>query len=229
MSGPVRWAAIGGDQSYVMQGDTLAADQDASDTLVIRIGDGQPASLPAPLLPDGGAVLPGLTQDTPADVISAWVRLWIAGFLARQGPWDGVICALHGDVSHWIHISAVEVVSSQSFLSPRLIASLGGIQTADAQAITDSLSRPERLAAHLRVGEVSGQPMAITGHLIGAELAAARPYWLGQQVAVIGNSPLITAYETAIEAQGCPVSCYDSADLIPGGLKALGTALGVVP
>lgn len=222
-----RWAAIGGDQSYVMQGDTLATDQDATGAVVIRVGDAQPAALPAPLLPDGGTVLPGLSQDTPADVISAWVRIWIAGFLARQGPWDGVICALHGDVSHWLHISAVEVISSQSFLSPRLIHSLGGAQTADEQAAADSLSRPERLAAYLRVAEVSGQPTAITGHLIGAELAAARPYWLGQQVAVIGDSPLIVAYRTAIETQGCPVSCHDSTDLIPAGLKALGAALGV--
>ncbi|WP_371228343.1 2-dehydro-3-deoxygalactonokinase [Roseovarius sp. 2305UL8-3] len=224
-----RWAAIGGDQSYVMQGDVLAADQDVTGVVVVRVGDGQPDNLPASLLPDGGAVLPGLTQDSPADVISAWVRIWIAGFLARQGPWDGVICALHGDVSHWIHLSAIEVVSSQSFLSPRLIASLNGAQTADTQAITDSLSRPERLAGHLRIAEVSGQPTAITGHLIGAELAAARPYWLGQQVAVIGDGPLITTYEKAIESQGCPVTCHDSADLIPAGLEALGAALGVAP
>ncbi|KZY33303.1 2-dehydro-3-deoxygalactonokinase, partial [Roseovarius sp. HI0049] len=156
---------------------------------IIRIGDGAPAALPAAILPATGPGLPGFSQKTPPDVIGGWVRLWLAGFLAEQPGWDGVITATEGAVSHWIQISAGEAVSSQSFLTPRLIDALGGAETPDPDAMADSLSRPERLAAHLRAAEVAGNAGALTGHLIGAELAAARAYWLGQQVAVIAPPP----------------------------------------
>ncbi len=223
-----RWAVIGGGQTFVMQGRALTETQDTTDMSIVRVGEGAPTKLPAPILPDHGTSLAAFTQETPADVISGWVRLWIVGFLSGHAPWDGVVCALHGDVSHWIHLSAGKAVSSQSFLTPRLLVALGGGQTADAHAITDSLSRPERLAAQLRVAEVSGQSSAITGHLIGAELAAAQPYWLGQQAAVIGEGTLNVPYTDALSAQGCPTSSHDSADLIQPALTTLGVALGLV-
>jgi len=227
MSRGTRWVAVGGGLSFVMQGAELLARGEAGDAQIVRVGDGVPAALPAPVLPDGGRALPGFTQASPADVISGWVRIWIAGFLAERPNWDGVICALHGDVTHWVHISADEAVSSQSFVTLRLIAALSGAERADMEALSDSLSRPERLAAHLRVAEVTGQPEAITGHLIGAELAAARAYWLGQQVVVIGEGALGGTYTNALAAQGCPVSCQTVNDVLPAGLKALGQALGL--
>ncbi|MEQ8895963.1 MAG: 2-dehydro-3-deoxygalactonokinase [Roseovarius sp.] len=192
---------------------------------IVRIGDGAPASLPAPVLPGTGRGLPGFSQKTPADVIGGWVRLWLAGFLAKQPGWDGVIAATEGPVSHWIHISAGEAVSSQSFLTPRLTDALGGAETPDADAMADSLSRPERLAAHLRAAEVSGNMQALTGHLVGAELAAARAYWLGQQVAVIAPPPAPVA--TALKAQSVPCDTHTPDDLLAPGLSAIGKALGL--
>lgn len=198
----------------------------APDATIVRIGDGASTPLPAPILPGSGPTLPALTQTNPADAISAWVRLWIAGYLNANPNWDGVICALQGDVTHWVHISADEAVSCQSFLTPRLCHALGGSTSADTQAIADSLSRPERLAAQLRVAEISGSPAALTGHLIGAELAAARPYWLGQQVAVIGNGDLAKTYAEVLEGQGVPVNCVEVGEVLPSGLAALGRAMG---
>ncbi|MDM8166201.1 2-dehydro-3-deoxygalactonokinase [Roseovarius sp.] len=192
---------------------------------ILRIGDGTPAGLPAPILPASGPGLPGFSQKTPADVIGGWVRLWLAGFLASQPDWDGVINVTEGPVSHWVHISAGEAVSSQSFLTPRLVDALGGAETPDADAIADSLSRPERLAAHLRAAEVSGNLQALTGHLIGAELAAARAYWLGQQVAVIAPPPAPVA--TALKAQSVPCATHTPDDLLAPGLAAVGKALGL--
>ncbi len=191
---------------------------------LVRIGDGVPEAVPAPVLPKSGGGCPALTQQTPADVIGAWVRIWIAGFLASRENWDGIICAQEGGISHWLHVSADEVVSCQSFLTPRLNEALGAAAAPDEAALADSLSRPERLAAHLRAAEVAGNATALTGHLIGAELAAARPYWLGQQVAVIGDR---LGYAGALQAQGVPVEAADSGALEALGLQALGKRLGL--
>ncbi|MEM8775354.1 MAG: hypothetical protein AAGF53_09985, partial [Pseudomonadota bacterium] len=46
---------------------------------VFRIGDGPAERLPVSVLPEpGAAYLSGLEQKQPADLISAWVRLWIS-------------------------------------------------------------------------------------------------------------------------------------------------------
>lgn len=215
------WSATGGSQTWVMKSGT-ARRADAPEGGVVQVGDGAPDVLPAPVLPDAGKRLPALSQDNPADIVSGWVRLWIAGFLQGRPNWDGVICALQGDVSHWLHISAEEVVSSQSFLTPRLIAPLGGGMEVDTEAVSDTMSRPERLAALLRVAELTGNAGAITGYLIGAELAAARPYWLGQQLGVIGgDAATAKAYAKALEAQGVPVEQAASEDVLAQGLEVM--------
>ena len=193
---------------------------------IIRIGKGAASPLPAPVLPGEGESLPNLAQTQPADLISAWVRLWVAGVLAQRDNWDGIVCAMHGDVVHWLHVSADEVVSSLSSLSPRLFAALGlPLSAPEPQAIADSLSRPERLATHLRAAEVAGDPTACLGHLLGADLAATRAYWLGQQVVVIGEGALAEGYTRALQAQGVPVESTTSEAVLPLGLQALGVAL----
>ena len=237
------WIALGRDsdevEAHAMQGaqhlraargtDEAAAlaHLDFEADRVVHIGDGPPDTLPAPVLPKGGRGLSALIQDTPPDVIGARVRLWIGGFLSRQPNWDGVICALDGGISHWIHISANEAVSAQSFLTPRLIGALGGTAPPDTDALADSLSRPERLAGHLRAAEVGGDSAAITGHLLGAELAAARPYWLGQQVVLIAAEDMAATYAAALEAQHVPAERHAPSALLPAGLSALAGALGL--
>ena len=229
----------GGACAFAMEGGQVAGRADAADEgsalgelnrpgwPVFRIGEGAPVRLPAKVLPEQGAGLPGFEQDTPPDVIGAWVRVWVAGFLAERANWDGVICASEGDISHWLHISADEIVSTQSFLTPRLVQALGGAAAPDLSALADSQSRPERLAAHLRAAEVSGNAAAITGHLLGAELAAARVYWLGQQVAVFAAAP--TPMAAALGHQGVPCESIDPELLVAPGLAAIGQALGLSP
>ncbi|WP_397543079.1 2-dehydro-3-deoxygalactonokinase [Roseovarius salis] len=220
----VSGGAVTGTGEGADEAEALAGIGGAPGT-VIRIGEGRPDALPAPVLPQGGRALPGFTQSDPPDVIGGWVRLWIAGFLAGNTNWDGVICAREGGVSHWVHVSAQEAVSSQSFLSLRIAETLDGAAEPEIQAVADSLSRPERLAAHLRSAQVSGDGGAITGHLIGAELAAARVYWLGQQVAVLDASS--SPHAAALAQQGVPCECRDPDMLVGPGLAALGRALGL--
>lgn len=133
--------------------EALAALADTSGP-VLRVGEGMAARLPAPLLPESGKTLPGFTQDTPADVLDGWTRLLLIGLSDAQPDWDGVACVLTPTLAHWVHLSAREAVSCLSFLTPRLVTALGGAEGVDMDALADSLSRPERLAAHLRAAEV---------------------------------------------------------------------------
>ncbi len=208
---------------------TALADLDFNTTQIIRIGDGLPANLPAKIIPETGQSLPGFEQTSPPDVIGGWIRLWCAGFIADAPNWDGVVCALADGISHWIHISAGEAISCQSFLSPGLIDAFSGSFPPAADALVDSLSRPERLAAHLRQAQITSNTAAATGHLIGAELMAARPYWLGQSVALFSDDDAISgAYAVALDMQSVPHSQHQAQGLIPAGLRALATGLGLI-
>lgn len=230
--GPVQDGALG----YALHRDRVVARATAAtagDVLaklgpqqtVLRIGEGPASQIPTRVLPQEAVTLPVLEQRSPPDVVGAWVRLWVAGFLMTRENWDGVICVTEGDVTHWMHISADEIVSTQSFLTPRLRLALGGAVAVSETAVDDTISRPERLAARLRQAEVQGDGAAITGYLLGAELAATRPYWLGQQVALLSDRP--DAHLAALRVQGVPVTAHDPADLIELGLAAWAATLGL--
>lgn len=217
----VRDGAVEGPLRAETEAEAMAA-LGAEDAPVFRIGQGGASRLPAPVLPEAGAGLPALEQDNPPDVISAWVRLWVAGLRASAPQWDGVVCALHGDVVHWLHLSADEIVSAQSSLTPRLALALDMAGAAlDPEAVAESLSRPERLALLLRTAEVSGESSRALGGLIGAELAATRAYWLGQQVMVIGDGALAEGYAVALKAQGVPCEMSSPERWIRPALLAL--------
>jgi hypothetical protein len=216
----LKGARVVAEAGGVTPDEALAALAETSGP-VLRVGDGAAARLPAPLLPETGPALPGLAQDSPADVLDGWTRLLLIGLSEVSPDWDGVACVLTPTLAHWIHLSAREAVSCLSFLTPRLVTALGGAEDVDADALADSLSRPERLAAHLRAAEVTGRAEALTGHLLGAELAAARPYWLGQTVRLVAPAGAASGRAAALEAQGVPVSCHDAETLLPPALTAL--------
>ncbi|MDZ7710685.1 MAG: 2-dehydro-3-deoxygalactonokinase [Roseovarius sp.] len=193
---------------------------------VLRVGEGVASPLPAPLLPERlGPGLPGLTQDSPPDCLDGWVRLLLIGCADH----DGIACVITPTLAHWVHLSAGEAVSCQSFLTPRLATALGAGDSADADALADTLSRPERLAAHLRGAQVQGAPASLTGHLLGAELAAARPYWLGQSVTLIGADPATAPRATALKAQGVPVTQTEPDTLLAPAIAALATRRDTPP
>ena len=156
--------------------------------------------VPAPAQ-GGGA----LVQENPRGRLEAGARAMVAGFAGNNPHWDGVIC-LPGDPTHWVHLSAGEVVSFQSFLTLRLARALGAEEAVpDMGQLGETMARPERLATHLRGAELGGNRDCILGALMGAELAAAKVYWLGQQVVVSGEGALAEGYAAALRAQGVPV------------------------
>lgn len=207
------------------------------------------ATAPCPALPDGLTrapsatmdvrVIPGIKQLQPADVMRG-EETQIAGFLSLNPKWDGVIC-LPGTHTKWVHVSADEVVSFQTFMTGEMFALLSGRSvlqhsigdgwddTAFATAVSEAISKPEALAArlfNLRANELvngqcrDGARARLSGLLIGAELAAARPYWLGQSVAVLGAGNLSKIYTTALTAQGVPVTQADGDRATLAGLTA---------
>jgi 2-dehydro-3-deoxygalactonokinase len=118
----------GGTPCTEVHGDDAAAIRAKTpDTPALVVSDraAPPArAVPAQVLPDSGALSP-LTQAAPPGLLPATACLRLAGVLATRPQWDGV-CLLPGtDVTHWVHVSAGEVVSFASFLTPRLAQLLG--------------------------------------------------------------------------------------------------------
>lgn len=183
-------------------------------------------------------VVPGLKQLRPADVMRG-EETQIAGFLTLNPGWDGVIC-LPGTHSKWAHVSAGEVVSFQTFLTGETFALLAGQSVLrhgmagwdDAgfdDGLAQGLDRPDRLLARLFTLRseklLNGLDPAIararlSGLLIGAELAAAKPYWLGQRVAVLGADELATLYARALDGLSVPVSAHIAEAATLAGLAA---------
>ncbi|MFD2739958.1 2-dehydro-3-deoxygalactonokinase [Sulfitobacter aestuarii] len=184
-------------------------------------------------------VIPGVSQTQPPDLLGG-AEIAIAGFLSLNGDWDGVIC-LPGARSRWVQVSAGEIISFQSFLTGEMIALLAqspglraALQGGDWEqsvfddALAQILSRPEKLAAGLASIEAEAQLDGInptrararlSGLLIGAELAAAKPYWLGQNIAILGSSEASAPYRAALESQGVPAILADHDRMLLEGLK----------
>ncbi len=195
-------------------------------------------------------IVPGLRQNKPADVMRG-EETQIAGALALTPGFDGVFC-LPGTHSKWVHVSAGEVVSFQTFMTGELFALLStqsvlrhgmtGVGWDDAAfdaGLSDALSRPEKLAANLFSLRAEGllanlaAPQArarLSGLLIGVELAAAKPYWLGQPIAIIGADALSATYARALAAQGTTPTLIPAAETVLAGLSlACKTVMEVAP
>ncbi|WP_298970874.1 2-dehydro-3-deoxygalactonokinase [uncultured Roseobacter sp.] len=185
-------------------------------------------------------VVSGLSQASPADVMRG-EETQIAGFLHLNPGWDGVLC-LPGTHTKWVHLSAGEVVSFQTFMSGELFALIsdgsvlrhslaedGWENAAFDAAVSDAMAKPERFAARLfglRADHLLHQTpaastrAALSGFLIGAELAAARPYWLGQNVAILGTGDQARAYQSALRPQGVEAMLVDTERTTLAGLTA---------
>jgi 2-dehydro-3-deoxygalactonokinase len=181
-------------------------------------------------------IVPGLKQEAPPDVMRG-EETQIAG-AAR----DGVVC-LPGTHAKWAEVSAGEVVSFQTFMTGELFALLtkqsvlrhgvaeeGEDGAAFDAAVSDALSRPEKVAARLfglrAEGLLAGlSPVTararLSGFLIGMELAGARPYWLGRAVTLVGAPALCALYARALAAQGLAVAVLPARTATLAGLSGL--------
>ena len=199
-----------------------------------RVADATHLSVPAMEV----FILPGVKQASPADVMRG-EETQIAGFLSGEPDYDGVLC-LPGTHNKWVHISAGEIVSFRTFMTGELFDLIstqsvlrhsvntdGWDQSAFDAALADTMSRPADLAAKLFSLRAEGllenlsaeaARARLSALLIGAELAAAKPYWLGQQVVILGEDTVARAYETALAAQGAAVRVVEAENATLAGL-----------
>ena len=184
-------------------------------------------------------IVPGLSQTRPPDVMRG-EETQIAGFLSPNPKFDGTLI-LPGTHTKWVQISAGEVVSFQTAMTGEIYAALahhtvlrhsitdGWDDAAFLDAISDGLSRPEALATRafqiradnlLNGLDSSTAAARLSGLLVGAELANARPYWLGLPTAIVGAPKLVSHYAAALKAQGvAPLIARGDACTL-AGLKA---------
>lgn len=186
-------------------------------------------------------IVPGLSQSTPPDIMRG-EETQIAGILAFEPQFDGVIC-LPGTHTKWVRVSAEEIVSFQTAMTGEMfellsensilrhvLVSDGLDRVAFENAVSDALSRPERLAQSLFAIRADATLNAVgadvsrarlSGTLIGAEIAAARAYWLGHDVIVAGAPELADLYATALRGQGAAARTLDGAKLTLAGLARI--------
>lgn len=186
-------------------------------------------------------ILPGISQTRPAHDVMRGEETQIAGFLSVYPGFDGIVC-LPGTHTKWVHLSAGEIVSFRTFMTGELF---GLLQTYSvlreildrsnwdeaefASSVETQISRPEALAARIFTARaealISGlEPAKATGRLsgalIGAELAAARTYWLGRDVVLIGQDRLADAYARALAVVGQTPRLENAAGMTVLGLSA---------
>ncbi len=191
------------------------------DLPVLQVG-GAPRMVPCAVIsPIKDRKIAPIGQAVPMDECGDALVV-VAGGVASRPNWDGIVLVA-GARSVWMHVSAGEAISFASFISGQIGMSLhatGGSAETFQSTLDDVVSRPEKMAAILARPNLDGAMM--WGALIGAELAAAKPYWLGQQVIVTGETGLATNYAKALEQQGVPIELVDVDEMIKAGFAAIG-------
>lgn len=205
----------------------------------------EPRPLPCTPLPEGALphveiggralpALPGLVQSSDGTVVTPPEAARIAGILAGVPRFDGVIW-ICGASALWAHISAGEVVSVMRAASAAILAAMGApLAEGDAfdAALADTLSRPERISRELAPLTLGQSSQRAAGAVLGAELAAARPWWLGQSVLAL-SSPTAPGWSNicvrALQAQGTQVTLGDGEAALIAGLSAALRAAPATP
>jgi 2-dehydro-3-deoxygalactonokinase len=125
------------------------------------------------------------------------------------------------------------LLSGQSVLR-RTLATDSWSEPDFREAVADGLGRPDRVPARLFPLRAEALLSGLTpergrarlsGLLIGGELAAARPYWLGREVVLIGAPALSAAYATALALAGLEARVTDATAMTRAGLAAARAAL----
>ena len=201
-----------------------------------------PALVPAPALTPGLRlhIIPGVAQDSPADVMRG-EETQIAGHLRLTPGFEGILC-LPGTHTKWVRLSAGHISAFQTVMTGEIFATLatrtvlrhaiapeGWDDAAFDTALEEGITRPERLTARLfslrAEALLHGQGgdaarARLSGLLIGAELAATRAWWLGQEIVLIGAGRLAALYRRALAAQGVPATLTDADAVTLAGLTA---------
>jgi 2-dehydro-3-deoxygalactonokinase len=186
------------------------------------------------------SILPGVKQVSPPDVMRG-EETQIAGFLHRSPDFDGVLC-LPGTHTKWVKLHAGKIVEFKTFMTGELFALLStqsvlrhSVTTEDFEqfafdsALLQALECPQSMTQQLfglRAGslvadvEPATANARLSGLLIGTELAAARSYWHGQNVGLIGDGKLADLYQSGLSSIGINATKNNVTAMTLGGLTA---------
>jgi 2-dehydro-3-deoxygalactonokinase len=165
----------------------------------------------------------------------------IAGILSAEPGFEGVLC-LPGTHTKWVRVSGGEIVHFKTFMTGELFNLLavhsvlrhsvdagGWDKAAFAGSVKSVIAEPggfagqlfairaETLVASLDPATARAR---LSGTLVGAELAAARDYWQGQTVAIVGNGPQAETYGEGLLLLGQSPRMLDATPITLAGLKS---------
>jgi hypothetical protein len=183
-----------------------------------------PASLAAPIEIGGQfARMTRFTDKSAPDQCFAHAAA-LGAFVADHAKWDGIVI-FAGPVTTWAHVSAGELISFRSSLALKIAYHVmldRGLDTPDQvgdgfnDAVGSGLSNPETVFSKLSASVGAETHL---GHVLGAELAAFRSYWLGQDIVILGEGDAAHWIEAALKSQFAMVR-RDPQDYLGRGARA---------
>ena len=183
-----------------------------------------PASLAAPIEIGGQfARMTRFTDKSAPDQCFAHAAA-LGAFVADHAKWDGIVI-FAGPVTTWAQVSAGELISFRSSLALKIAYHVmldRGLDTPDQvgdgfnDAVGSGLSNPETVFSKLSASVGAETHL---GHVLGAELAAFRSYWLGQDIVILGERDAAHWIEAALKSQFAMVR-RDPQDYLGRGARA---------
>ncbi len=184
-------------------------------------------------------IVPGLKQSNPPDVMRG-EETQSLGIIKKYNNFDGVIC-FTGTHSKWVQIVGNEIISFETFLTGELFQIISEhsilkqsistkkidinlakeyalIAFSDPHKFSKNLFelRAKNLIDNLNSSEILS---CLSGLIIGLEIAGSRKYWLGNEVILVGSSPMVDIYKLILNKQNIATSIQDSKDISLIGLK----------
>jgi 2-dehydro-3-deoxygalactonokinase len=185
-------------------------------------------------------IIPGVKQIDPPDVMRG-EETQIAGLLLDDPSFAGVLC-LPGTHTKWARVRAGEVAAFSTFMTGELYGllaaqsvlrhGLGGHDWDAAEfeaSVQAAHADPNMLATRLfsirsetLVGNLSpaSARARLSGLLIGAEVAAAKTYWAGSDVVIVGSGEQSKLYADALRLFGNEPRLADSTKVTLAGLQS---------
>lgn len=179
-------------------------------------------------------IVAGVCQHQPANVMRG-EETQIAGYIADKAGFAGSIC-LPGTHCKWAAIADGEIKDFQTAMTGELYAliakqsvlrfSMGEWhQETFMHTLRECYQQPEKAISSLfeiRARQLVAQDnygrARLSGILIGVELAGAKAYWQGKEVAIIGAQPLAQHYADGINVLGGKAIIEDVSELTLKGL-----------
>ena len=186
-------------------------------------------------------ILPGVKTGRPVHDVMRGEETQLAGLLEMEPGFAGVVC-LPGTHTKWVHLENGLIVSFQTFMSGELFDLLANRSTLSScvadggweseefkDAVESGLRQPASLSgllfgirAESLVAGLSPSRAAarLSGLIVGTELAASKPFWLGRNTVIIGSGQVSEAYSLSLQMQGLEPRIVDVTAATVEGLKA---------